>query len=120
MISQETVEKALDYMVKESRNLAKAKAERVYLENFRKSKFAMLFSEAPDVMGEGDNSRRATVGDREAYAHKHPDYIALLEGLRAAIEKEETLRWRMKSAELKADVWRTQQANARRVDGAHV
>lgn len=119
MISQDKVEKALEFMVKNAAPLAKAKGERVHLEKFLKSKFALLFNEAPDVFGEGDNSKRATVADKENFAYAHDDYIALEDALKIAVEEEERLRWLMKAAELKADVWRTQQANARRVDAAH-
>ena len=56
---------------------------------------------------------------REAYAYAHEDYIELLEGLRAAIMAEEEIRWKMKAAELKIELWRTQQANNRMVDRSH-
>ena len=56
---------------------------------------------------------------RASYAYAHKDYQELLEGLRAAIEEEERLNWMMKAASIKIDIWRTEQANNRRIDGAH-
>ena len=119
MISQDDVEAALEFMRKNAQPLAKAKSERIYLEQFRKSKKAILFSQAPTTIGEGSDSRKATVADRENYAYADPEYIELLEGLRIAVEQEEHIKWKMSAAEAKVEVWRTQQANARSVDAAH-
>jgi len=119
MISQDDVEHALEFMRTNALPLARAKAERIYLEQFRKSKKAILFSQAPESVGVGSDSRRATIADRENYAYADPEYIALLEGLKAAVEQEEHIKWKMNAAELKVEVWRTQQANARSIDAAH-
>ena len=53
------------------------------------------------------------VADREAYAYSHPDYIELLEGLRVAIEAEETFRFKLKAAELHVEIWRSKEASNR-------
>ena len=119
MISQDDVENALEFMRKNARALAAAKSDRVHLEQFRKSKKAILFSEAPESIGVGSDSRRATIPDRENYAYSHADYIGLLDGLRQAVKLEEEIRWKMKAAELKIEVWRSLNANNRMVDGAH-
>ena len=77
---------AVDYILKNREAYAQAKAQRVYLEEFRKSKKALMMKDALTRGIEAANAQ-----EREAYAH--PEYIALLEGLAAAIEKEETLKW---------------------------
>jgi hypothetical protein len=59
-----------------------------------------------------------TVSDREAYAYSHADYVALLDGLKVAVEAEERLRWLLRGAELRIEVWRTGSANARAQDRA--
>ncbi len=92
--------------------LAKAKSQRVYLEEFRKSKKALLMKEAMLQKIEAANAQ-----EREAYAH--PEYLELLNGLAAAIEAEETLKWRMEAARLRVEIWRTESANNRMVDRAH-
>ena len=109
MINEQQVEKALDFMRDNAPMLAKAKAERVYLEQFRKSKKALLISDAP----------QGRVQDRESYAYAHQEYIQVLEGLKVAVEREEELRWMMAAAEAKVEVWRTQQANNRFIDRSH-
>ena len=97
------VEKALNYIRDKAGELAKAKADRVYLTEFRKSKKAILFNEAPD----------GTVQSKENYAYSHADYLQLLDGLKVAVELEEKLKFEMKAAELKFERWRTEQANQR-------
>ena len=109
MIETKDVEKALEHMRTEAANLAKAKSERIYLEQFRKSKKAMLFGECNDK----------TAAAKDNYAYAHPEYLEVLEGLRAAVEAEETLKWKMIAAQAYVEIWRTQQANNRALDHAH-
>ena len=99
---------AIEFIYRESPLFAKAKADRVYLEQFRKSKKAILM---------GQCTEKAAVA-REQYAYAHPEYVALLEGLREAVEIEETLRWRLIAAQAKVEIWRTESANNRNMDRA--
>lgn len=94
---------AVDYIITHSAKFAKAKAARVYLEEFRKSKKALLMAE----------STADAANAREQYAYAHADYLALLDGLKAAIEEEEAIKWRITAAQLRVDIWRTEQANNR-------
>lgn len=94
---------AVDYLLKTAPRYAAAKAQRVQLEEFRKSKKAILMQQADGK----------TVADREAYAYSHPDYIELLKGLQEAVEAEELFRWKMKAAELQVEIWRSQEASNR-------
>jgi len=89
-----------------------AKAQRVYLDEFRKSKKALLMKNALEMGYEAANAQ-----EREAYAD--PAYLQLLKGLAAAIEKEETLRWEIEAARLDIDIWRTREATNRMQDRAH-
>ena len=95
--------RAVDYLIEHSRQYAQAKADRVHLEHFRKSKKALLMNECTEKV--------ATA--REQYAYSHPEYIALLEGLREAVRVEEALRWRLTAAQLRVEVWRSQEASNR-------
>ena len=88
---------------------AKAKADRVYLEHFRKSKKAILMAEA----AESDPKKYKTSASQEAYAYRHPDYLELLDGLRQATETEEYRRWQLKIREMRFSEWQTKQANER-------
>lgn len=90
---------AVNYILKNAPKYARAKAERVYLEEFRKSKKAILFRESPEK----------TVAEREHWAYAHSDYQALLKGIREAVETEEKLRWDMVAAQARIDVWKAQE-----------
>lgn len=94
---------AVDYIIANAKRFAKAKAERVYLEEFRKSKKALLMKA----------STEPAIGAQERDAYAHDEYIALLEGLRQAVELEEKLRWDLIAAQARVEVWRTEQASAR-------
>lgn len=97
---------SIDYMIRHSAEYAQAKAQVTYLEEFRKSKKAMLFSAA---IGN-------TIADRENQAYSHPEYLAVLDGLREAVEKAESLRWMLVAAQARIDVWRSQEASNRNID----
>lgn len=94
---------AVDYILKNAAEFSKAKAERVYLEEFRKSKKALLMNDCIEK----------AVNAREQYAYSHPEYIAVLEGIKAAIEVEEKLRWDLVAAQARVEIWRSQEATAR-------
>jgi hypothetical protein len=98
--------RVLDFIRDHASKYAKAKADRVHLEEFRKSKKALLMRDA-ELAGH----KSAVAQEREAYAH--PDYIALLDGLKAAVEQEESLRWLIVAAQAKFEAWRTIEANRR-------
>lgn len=89
-----------------------AKAQRVYLEEFRKSKKALLMKDALEMGYEAANAQ-----EREAYAD--PAYQQLIKGLAAAIEKEETLKWEIEAARLDIEIFRTREATNRLQDRAH-
>lgn len=101
--------KAAEYLRTQAPAYAKAKAERVYLEQFRKSKKALLMAECKDK----------TAAMKEVYAYAHPEYVQLLQGLQAAVEQEEALKWTLTAAEAKIEIWRTQSANERQIVGSH-
>lgn len=100
--------KAVDYIIKHAPAFAKAKSERVYLEEFRKSKKAILMAQ----------SSAEAANAREQYAYAHDEYLSLLDGLRAAVETEEKLRWDLIAAQARVEIWRTEQANNRGQDRA--
>lgn len=85
---------------------AKAKADAEYLAQFRKSKKALL-------MIEGEQAGHKTGAMQERYAYAHPEYVELLEGLRAAVEESERYKFLIEAARLSISVWQTKQANAR-------
>jgi len=104
--------RAVDFIRDNAKVYAKAKSERVYLEEFRKSKKALLMK---DAMEQGISA----VNQQEREAYSHPEYIELLMGLGHAIEVEETIKWKMEAARLRVEIWRTEEATNRVVDRAH-
>ena len=95
--------KAVDYIIANAGKFAKAKSERVYIEEYRKSLKSILMK----------RSMEDTIGAQEREAYAHPEYTQLLEGLRDAVEQEEKLRWDLIAAQARVEIWRTQQANLR-------
>jgi len=108
MITDESAEKAAEFIRDNARNFGKARSERIQLEEFRKSKKALLMNQAT-----------GTDKTRESEAYAHPHYIELLDTIKLAREEEERLRWLMVAAEQTIEIWRTQQANNRRIEYSH-
>lgn len=104
---------AVDFLLKNAGLFAKAKAERVYLEEFRKSKKALLMQEA--FLAGVD-----TMAGQERDAYARSEYRELLEGLKAAVEQEEKLKFQLIGAQLRVDIWRTNQANNRFIEKSTV
>ena len=94
---------AVDYILANAKKFAKAKAERVYLEEYRKSLKAILMKQ----------SMEGAVNAQEREAYSHADYVQLLHGLKEAVEIEEKLRWDLIGAQARVKIWRTEQANNR-------
>ena len=90
---------------------AKAKAERVYLEEFKKSKKAILMKAA-------EFAGKKSAASQEVEAYAHPDYQDLLQALRSAVEAEELARWKMVACQAAIEVWRSQEASGRAMDRA--
>ena len=95
--------KAIQYIIDTAPLYAKAKADRMYLEEFRKSRRSQLMAQAGTEV----------LGKQETYAYAHQDYIEILEGIRQAVETEEKYRWLMTAAQARISVWQTTQFNAR-------
>lgn len=98
--------RAVDYIRDNGKFYAKAKADRIYMEEYRKSLKAILMK----------RSMENAVNAQEREAYSHPDYVKLLEALREAVEQEEKLRWDMVAAQARVEVWRSQEAT-NRVEG---
>lgn len=98
--------RSLDFLRDNAPAYAKAKSERVYLEEFRKTKKALLMRQAEEA-----GHKTAATQEREAYAD--PEYQQLLEGLRTAVEEEERFRWLMVAAQAKIEAWRTIESSRR-------
>lgn len=99
---------AMETIWKIAPEFAKAKGERVYLEEYRKTLKAILMK--------GCGMEAIGAQEREAYANG--DYATHLSGLQAAVEREESLKWRLIAAQAAIDIWRTQESSNRMTDRA--
>ena len=102
-MSDSNPHKAVQFLIDTAPLYSKAKASRMFLEEFRKSRKAQLMSQAGTEV----------LGKQETYAYAHEDYVGILEGIREAVEIEEKYRWMMTAAQARISVWQTEQYNAR-------
>lgn len=103
MITDELVEKSLDYLRDNAEEAAQAKANRVYLEEFRKSLKAQIMSE----------HLAESIGAQERYAYSDVRYLNHLEALKEAVFLDERHRFLRSAAEAKIEAWRTMSSNVR-------
>jgi len=104
MIDSVEMGEALDSIEEFAPQYAKAKGERVHLDDYRKVQLALLYEQA---VGK-------TVADKENWCRAHPKYADILKAHADAVENEAGLYWKLKLAETQIEVWRTIQASRRR------
>jgi hypothetical protein len=105
-MSDDAIEKRMQELRELSEQFAAAYATMNHLDEFKKSKLAMLMKDA-----ERDGVKTTAAQERDARAHR--DYLALLDSLKDATERCEALRWKLKLAELGAEIWRTRESTKR-------
>ena len=86
---------------------APARAQRGYLEDYKKSVLALLMKDAER------NLKITTTSGQEREALAHETYTKLLEQLKDAVYEEEKIRYHLKAVEWEIEIWRTKQANER-------
>ena len=102
-ITDTDVETAFDWLRENASAAAKAKAERVYLEEFRKSLKSQLMQE--------HHNMAVSAQEREAYADSR--YVEFLGTLREAVFQDEKIRFLREAALAKVEAWRSASANER-------
>ena len=102
-MSDSNPHKAVQFLIDTAPLYSRAKASRMFLDEFRKSRKAQLMAQAGTEV----------LGKQETFAYAHPDYIEILEGIRESVELEERYRWLMTAAQARIEVWRTEQYSAR-------
>ena len=96
--------KALDFIRDNAQAYATAKANVVYMMEYRKSLKAILMQEATDLK---------TESAKETYAYANQSYIDHLKAIQEAVGEAERLRWLMVGAEARIEVWRSLESSAR-------
>jgi hypothetical protein len=105
---------AVDFMIAQSAKYAEAEANKVYMEELRKTIKAEEMKNA-EAYGNGEY-KTAAMQEREAYAS--PRYKEHLVALRQAVQERERLRWLLIAAQERIAVWRSQEASNRHVEKA--
>lgn len=100
--------KSLETLHRVGPQFAKARAERVYIEESLRTIKALEAAKSP----------ASSVAAKEMDAYASEAYRMALEGLRAAIEQEETKRWQLVTAQTACEVFRTMEASNRKMDRA--
>lgn len=105
-MGDEAAEMALLWLRKNADKAGVAKAQMVYMENYRKivlNRLKMKSTAKSDAAAETE-------------ARAHPEYEAACVALREAMEVHEAMFWRRIAAEATIEAWRSRQATVR---GAH-
>lgn len=105
MITDDDIEKAIDYLRDNAVQAAQSRANRIYMEEFRKSLKALIMSEHKDL----------PVGAQEREAYADPRYHKHLEAMKISIAQDEQNRFMRVAAEAKIEAWRSFSANHRAV-----
>ena len=103
MISEDDAERAVDWLRDHAAQIGKARAERLYMEQWIKTVKATLQAE------QGDTS----VAAAEVAALSSPKYLSALQAYREAIQADETFRFLATAAEAKVEFWRSSEASRR-------
>jgi hypothetical protein len=103
VVSDEALEKALDYLRDTALDAANARASRLYLDDYSRVVKAMVMSE----------HLAEPVNAQERYAYSDLRYKNHLEALKLAIYEDEKARYLREAAAVKIEVWRSEQANER-------
>lgn len=99
---------AINFMIKNAEAYAQAKANVVYLTEYRKT-----------VKSQGIlRSLKSTVVEKEADAYTTVEYKTCIEGLKEAVAEAERLRWMLVAAQARVDCWRSMEASNRAVERA--
>jgi hypothetical protein len=102
MITEERINKALNYLRESAEKAAQARATRLYLEDFTKhlkAKLARGF--------DGSNANQIML------AESSDEFKAHLDALRIAIEQDELFRHMIHAADTYVEVWRSEKATER-------
>jgi hypothetical protein len=103
MVTDEALEKALDYLRNTAEGAAQARANRLYLDDYSRVLKATIMSE----------HLAEPVNAQERYAFSDVRYRNHLEALKIAIFEDEKARFLREAAAVKIEVWRSEQANER-------
>lgn len=97
---------AITYIYKTAPEYGKAKGRVAELDAYRHSLKAIMMS----------RSTENTIGGQEKAAYASEEYQNLCKAIGDATETAETLKWRLESARMKFEAYRTEQASNRNIE----
>ena len=97
---------AIDYIYTTAPIYGAAKGQLAELEAYKHSLRAIMMTK----------SFETTIGGQEKEALASPEYQNLCKAIGAATETAETLKWRLESAKMRFEAWRSEQANNRNLE----
>jgi len=103
MIEENDIEKACEWLRDHAEEGAVFRAQRIYVEEWRKVIKAQIMKEHVDLP--------VSAQEREAYADER--YTQHLSAIQEAVKNDEYHRFLRAAAEAKIEAWRTQQADTR-------
>lgn len=103
MITDEEIEKALDYLRDSAGRTARARAEKIYLDEYCRPLKSLIMRE----------NVAESLGAQEARAYSDPRYKQHLEALKAASEACDYLLFMREAADAKLRAWQTMRATER-------
>lgn len=105
-MSQDAAEARFEELSKLADAYAAAQAQAEFLDDFTKSKLAVLMKAA-----EAQGASSAVIQEREA--RRDGEFIRHLEGKKVATEQALALKWKLTIAQMRFEHWRTKQATKR-------
>jgi hypothetical protein len=97
---------AIDYIFKTAPLYGQAKGRVAELEAYKHSLKAIMMSKSVET----------TIGGQEKSAYASDEYQNLCKAIGEATEQAETLKWRLESAKMRFEAYRTEQASNRHIE----
>ena len=97
---------AIDFIFKKAPDYAAAKGRLAELEAFKSSLKAIKMAQTDEQ----------SLGAQEREAYRSQEYQDLCKAIGAATEQAEALRWQLIAAQLRVEIWRSQEASNRAFD----
>lgn len=98
--------KSIQFIWDNAPEYAKAKGQLAELEVYKSSLKAIEMQKSGEKTSAGQ--------EKDAYASK--EYQTLCKAIGEATEKTELLKWKLESAKMRFEAWRTEQASSRQID----
>jgi hypothetical protein len=106
-ITEESVDKALHWLMSHAAEAAKARAERIYLEEYSRVLRSKIMQEHTGLLKE------LSVSAQEREACADPRYEEHLQALKIAVENDAKMTFLRGACEARIEAWRTQAATER-------